>query len=331
MTYATQSAYVTSSGDNRLTSYTVNSDGTLTPVQTASTLQGPFSLTTLPWVSDLLLASKAATPNVQAFTAADSAGNFTGGYSFGVASVAGGLIMDPSGTVAFASDSSTGRVPPYWQSAPGLWSGADLGQPSPPIFTAGVGAGPLAMDPAGRYLFVANQSTNSIWEFQFAGAAPVPDLPLPASPLAICTGPTGNHVFVAGSDDQLRMLTLDHDGNMTDSFDISLPATPTSVAVDPTGHTIYVTSAAGITAFAIDQQAGTLTALPLPISVSLANATGVYIDPSGQYLYVSVSTSTTNALYLFTINADGTLSSSSTNPVATPDVATSMAFHAEIQ
>lgn len=331
VTYTTQSAYVTSSGDNRLTSYTVNSDGTLTPVQTAYTMHSPFSLTTLPWTPDLLLASSTATPNLQAFTVTSTAGAFTGGYNFGDATVPGGLIMDPSGTVAFASDSSTGRISWYWQTAPGLWSGLDLGQPTPAIFVPGAGAGPLAMDPSGRFLFVANESTNSIWDFQFAGAAPVPDFPLPASPLAICTGPTGNHLFVAGSDYELRMLTVDLNGNMTDTADVALPATPTSLAVEPTGKTIYVTSTAGITAFTINQQAGTFTALPLSISVSLANATGVYIDPSGKYLYVSVSNSTTNALYLFTINPDGTLSSSSTNPVATPDVATSMAFHATIQ
>ncbi len=331
VTYTTQSAYIASSGDNRLASYTVNSDGTLAPVQTASTLQSPFSLTTLPWASDLLLASSAAAPNLQAYTATNSAGAFTGGFTFGDATVPGGLIMDPSGSLAFASDSSTGTISWYWQTAPGSWTGLNLGAPTPPVFSAGAGAGPLATDPSGRYVFIANQTDNSISEFQFAGAAPIPAFPLPASPLAICTGPTGNHVFVAGSDDQLRMLTLNRDGNMTDSFDIALPAIPTSVAVEPTAHTIYVTSAVGISAFTIDQQAGTLSALPLSISVSLANATGVYIDPSGKYLYVSVSTSTTNALYLFTINADGTLSSSSTNPVAAPDVATSMAFHARIQ
>ncbi|MGB7191339.1 MAG: Ig-like domain-containing protein [Acidobacteriaceae bacterium] len=331
VTYTTQSAYLTSSGDNRLASYTVNSDGTLTPVQTAITLQSPFSLTTLPWASDLLLASSAAVPNLEAYTAMNNAGAFTGGYSFGDATVPGGLIMDPSGTVAFASDSSSGRMSWYWQTAPGLWTDLDLGQPVPPIFVPGAGAGLVAMDPSGRYLFVANQSTNSIWEFQFAGAAPVPALPLPASPLALCTGPTGNHVFVAGNDDQLRMLTVDLNGNLTDSFDIGLPATPTSVAVEPTGKTVYVTSGSGISAFTINQQAGTLSALPLSISAPLANATGVYIDPSGQDLYVSVSTSTANALYLLTINPDGTLSSAGTTPVATPNKATSMAFHAQIQ
>lgn len=332
VTYTPQSAYVTSSTDSSLASYTVNPDGTLTPVQNAITLQSPFSLTTLPWASDLLLASSAPSPNLQAYTTASNTGAFTGGYNFGNTAVPGGLIMDPSGSLAFASDSSTGKVFWYWQSAPGLWTGLSIsGQPTPATFTAEAGAGPMAMDPAGRYLFVANVTANSISEFEYAGAAPVPAFPLPASPLAICTGPFGNHLFVAGNDKQLRMLTVGSNGILTDTFDISLPDTPTSVVVEPTGHAVYVASASGISAFTIDQQAGTLAALPLSTSVPLANPTGVYIDPSGQYLYVSVSDSTTNALYLFTINADGTLSSTGTTPVAMPQKATSMVFHAGIQ
>ncbi|HKO11176.1 MAG TPA: hypothetical protein VJV22_04360, partial [Acidobacteriaceae bacterium] len=61
------------------------------------------------------------------------------------------------------------------------------------------------------------------------------------------------------------------------------------------------------------------------------NATGVYIEPAGKYLYVSVSSGTTNALYAFTINGDGTLTASGANPVAAPNHATSMVFQATVQ
>ncbi|HET8637699.1 MAG TPA: beta-propeller fold lactonase family protein [Acidobacteriaceae bacterium] len=329
--YTTQSAYLTSSGDDHLTSYTVNPDGSLIKIQSSPTLPSPFSLATLPWASDLLLASDAPKPNLQAFTATNTAGGFTPGLTFGSATSPGGLIMDPSGKVAFDSDSSTGLIYWYWQTLPGAWGSIYTGSTTLATFTAQAGAGPLAMDPAGRFLFVANQTANSISEFEYAGAAPVAAFPLPASPLAICAGPFGNHLFVAGDDKQLRMLTVNSNGTFTDTFDISLPDTPNSVAVEPAGQTAYVTSASGITAFTINQQAETMTELPLNVSGSLANATGVFIDPSGKYLYVAVSSSMSNALYLFTIHTDGTLSSAPTEPVATPNKVTSMAFHTQVQ
>jgi 6-phosphogluconolactonase (cycloisomerase 2 family) len=279
------------------------------------------------------MSTSATGTNLQAYTIINGTGSLMGFSAFGNATTPGGFVIDPSGLTAFNPDSSSGLVYWYGYAGPGLWSTeySSISPLIPATFTAAAGAGPVAMDPSGRYLFVANKTADSISEFQPSGAAPVPDFPLPASPLAICSNATGNYLFVATSDDKLRMLTPGSSGALTDSFGISLPAKPTAVAAEPSGHYVYVTSASGISAFAIDEQASTLTVVPLNLSIPLTNATGVYIDPSGQYLYVSTSNSTTGSLYLFTVNSDGTLTAAGGGPVATPRNTTGLVFHAQVQ
>ena len=332
VTYATQKAYITTSGDSKIDSFTLNSDGSLTPLQSTPTLTSPSSLAMLPWHSDLLVAARAVGSTFQGYGVNDSTGALTAGPSFRDVISPAGLAIDPSGTVAFLADSSSGLVYQYvYGSSPGDWETLQSSPGTPATFVAQSGAGPLAIDPAGRSLYVANQTANSISQFQFAGAGPVPAFPISASPLAICADTLGNLLFVAGSDNKLHMLTVDTSGQLTDTFDVSLTGVPTSVAVEPSGHYVYVANATGLSAFTVNRHAGTLTALTLSPSASLANATGVYIEPSGQYLYTSVSSSSANNLYVFAIQADGTLSSISTATIQTSDRVTGMVFHSQIQ
>ncbi len=332
VTSSTQYAYVATSGDNKLTTFNVNADGTLSFLTSAPTLASPSSLAILPWHSDLLLVAQGPGTDFQGFATNDSTDLLSSGETLSAAAIPGGLVMDPSGRVAFVSDASSGLVYAFGNGIiPGYW-GPFLTSPTTPFtFTAESGAGPLAIDPAGRSLFVANQTANSISQFQWAGAAPVPAFPLPASPLAICSHPSGLLLFEAGSDNKLRMLAVDQTGRLTDIFDVTLSAAPTAVAVEPSGHYVYVSSGVGLSVFLIDQVKRSLTAVQQSSATSLANVTGVYIEPRGQYLYASVASSSENSLYRFIIQADGTLSGTDIAPIAMPGKITAMTFHTEVQ
>ncbi len=319
--WTTTNAYVTSAGNDAETPYTVNSDGTLTAGTSAPTNTGPFSATMLPWDSYLLLATQAAAPNLDGYLAAGNSISLKS--TTGTVNSVGGVVIDPNGNEAYASDPSSGLV--YVYSGKGFWTSAGL------TFTAGAGAGPVIMDPSGRYLIVANQTEQSISLIQPAGAAATPNVLLTYTPLALAIDPTGNFLFVAGGDGYLHMLVSDGQGNLNESSKAALAGNMQSVAVDPMADFVYAAGAGGLQAFSYDPAAVTLTPVSLNIAVPLTNATGVYVDPSGKFLYVSVSSSTTNALYLFTINSDGTLTASTSNPVANPQDATSMVFHAQVQ
>jgi 6-phosphogluconolactonase (cycloisomerase 2 family) len=324
-------AYVTTAGDNKVTPYQMKSDGTLTAMPSLATQTGPFSATNLPWGSDMLVASQAAAPNLDAYTPAT--GGLTAGPQFGFAGPTGGLVIDPRGDFAYATDPSSDLVYEYFGGSPGYWTGEyEVGTTTPFTYTAAAGAGPIVMDPSGRYLMVANQTAKSISLIEPAGAAPATPTTLSFTPLAIMMDPSGSYLFVAGNDSQLHMFWSNGLGTLTDEADGTLAGNNTAaVAVEQSGHFVYAAGPAGLNGFSFNAQNNTLTALTLSIPVSLLNATGVFIDPSGKYLYVAVSGGGTNALYLFSINADGTLTASGSNPVATPNDATSMVFSATVQ
>jgi 6-phosphogluconolactonase (cycloisomerase 2 family) len=325
VTWSPNYAYIASSGDEKLTSYTVQTDGSLNSPQSQSTAAAPIAAATLPWGSDLLVAVSSAPPNVTAY--AVSNGALSLGSSFGEATQPAGLVMDPSGLMAFEADSSNGNIYEYFYGdIPCIWSNV-VG----PVFAAQAGAGPVVTDPSGRFLIVANETAESISLFEPEGSAPISPVSLSYTPLAIVMDPTGNYLLVSGDDNELHMLVSNGLGQLTDSSHPLLPGIASSIAVEPTGHFVYAAGSSGLSAFSINSQTQALAPVTLNLPVSLASANGVYIDPSGKFLYVSVSSSNVNALYLFTINGDGTLSSTSAAPVATPNHATSMVFSAQVQ
>ena len=329
VTWTTTSAYVTTAGDNKVTPYSVNSDGTLIPGTSLTTAAGPFSASTLPWGSDLLFATQGGTSNLDGY--AVSGASIGSGTSLGLGTTPGAIVMDPSGKTGFVSDPADGLVDAIGGSS-GYWGAETTGPPGNDLYTfnAEAGAGPIAMDPSGRYIVTANQTAKSLSLIEPLGAAPTPATTLTFTPLTVTFDATGNLIFVAGDDGQLHMFSSNGLGTLTDESDVALLGTNTaSVAVNPTSSFVYAAGPAGLNAFAI--HAGKLTPVALNLGVSLENATGVFMEPAGKYLYVPVSNGSTNALYLFTMNADGTLTASSGNPVATPNHATSMVFQATVQ
>ena len=332
VTWTTTNAYVTTSGDSKMTPYAVAADGTLTAGTSMTTATGPFSGSMLPWGSDLLFATQTTMPNL--FGYAVSGGAIANGTSFGSATSPGGIVIDPRGTWAYATDPAGGVVDLFFQGIPGYWFPvyASTTGTAPYTFAAGAGAGPITMDPSGRYVVTANQTEKSLSLIEPLGAAPTPNTMLSFTPLTVTVDATGNYIFVAGDDGQLHMFRSDGLGTLTDKADGALLGTNTvSVAVDPTSRFVYAAGPAGLNAFTMNTAAQTMAPLSLNLGVSLQNATGVYIEPAGKYLYVSVSNGTSNALYAFTINGDGTLTASGANPVAAPNHATSMVFQATVQ
>ena len=328
--WKTTSAYITTSGDNRVTPYTVGTDGTLVAGTGLSTDSGPFSATMLPWGSDLLFATQTAAPNLYGYATFGAA--TSSGSSFGLASAPGGSVIGPSGDWAFATDPASGLVDQFSRISAGNWTTTFASPGVPSTFSAGAGVGPITMDPSGRYIVVANQTARSISLIEPLGAALTPATSLSFTPLTITADGTGNLIFAAGDDGNLHMFSSNGLGALTEVAEGTLASVATaSIAVDPLSRFVYAAGPAGLTAFAIDITAARLTPIALNPGVSLQNATGVYADPSGQYLYIAVSNGSANALYLFTINADGTLTAAATNPVAAPKNVTSMTFQATIQ
>lgn len=328
--WTTTNAYVTTIGDFKVTPYSVASDGTLTAGTSISTPAAPISAGMLPWGSDLLLALSAAGTNLDALTASGTA--LSSGPLFGNGNSVEAVALDPSGQRSYVTDGASNTVDVYSTSSPGVWSPVLTGTGAPFTYPAGTGADAIATDPSGRYIAVANESEKSISLIEPQGAAPTPNMAVAYVPQAIAFDPTGNFLFVAGADNNLHMLSSNGLGTLTEVATAPwLGAVGPHIAIDPTSSFLYVSSSAGVQAFAIDIDKKTLTPITLQIPVSLAGTTGVYLDPTGSFLYVTVTNGSTNAMYLFKVNSDGTLTETNGNPVAIPDDASTVLFSASVK
>jgi 6-phosphogluconolactonase (cycloisomerase 2 family) len=342
VTYTTKFAYVSSTGDNKLSSYAIQSDGTWIPGASVLTQPNAFAFTGQPWTGDILLGSAGAPrSNVTPYALSPANGSPSPGFSFGDAATVGGVATDISDQWAFLSDSTNGVIYTYAHSNAGFWNlipYAPSGQPTFTSFAAGAGAGPLAVDPAGRLLYVGNQGANTISAFQYFGTTPELNVvtgspyPLAAKPVALTLAPNGLFLYVA-TDQQLSVYGVDYfnGGKLTLLGVKTLPVQLTSIAAEPSGRYVYAADSTGITGFSVNSTTGALTSIGSGPGITLANCNGIWAEPSGKYLYASTSTSNSGAVFAYQINPDGSLTALATNPVASSNQPAAMTFKALIQ
>jgi 6-phosphogluconolactonase (cycloisomerase 2 family) len=345
VTYSTTHAYVSSLGDNHLSSYSVAADGTFSPLSSPLiTLSGPFALSSQPWTNDMLLGSSGAKPNATPYVLSSS-GDPVVGFNFGDATTLGGITTDISDLWGFASDATQGVIYTYINQGGNSWGLLTFmpsGQAPIGSFPAGPGAGPLAVDPAGRFLYVANTTGKSISAFEYFGTSPEliswgrSPFGLVANPTALAVSPSGLFLYVTTADQHLSTYSIDYftQGNLSLADSKTVPGQPTGVAAEPAGNYVYVATSSGVTAFSTNRQTGALSQVALNSSLTFSNCNGVWVEPSGKYLYAATSTTAAGGsgeVRGYSINSDGTLTSFPSNPVATLNQPSSMTFKAAIQ
>jgi 6-phosphogluconolactonase (cycloisomerase 2 family) len=345
--YTPQTAYITSAGDNTFTTYAANADGTLSLSQNIQTTNAYSSLSLWPWGSDIAMSSAIASPNALSYPVV-AGGALGPATTFGDAVSAGGVAIDPSGQFAFETDSNQGLV--YTYGGGGPWSLVTYATiPPTTAFAAGAGAGPIAIDPSGLLVYVANQTDNTISAYQYWGISaelfeskgqyvlPYTDgspFAVGASPLALAIDPNESFLYVLSSDQMLRAFSIDYrsGGHLTSVASAPLAGRPASLAVEPNGQFVYTADSTGVSAFSVDPASGSLSPVTVSPAITFANITGVFVDPAGQYLYVTTGSQTVaGAVYGFSIGSNGNLTAVSAQPLATPKLPLSMAFKDEIQ
>jgi 6-phosphogluconolactonase len=154
------------------------------------------------------------------------------------------VAVDPSGrfvyvaagdVLAYRIDPLTGRLTPL---------------PGSP-FPAGIGATSLAVDPLDRFVYVTNQSSNSV------------------SGLTINSA-TGALTLISGSP-------------------FAAGTAPQSIAIDPLGRYVYVANQGSdnVSGYLIDQTTGALGPMGGPFAAGSGGLYGITVDPSGKYVYAS--------------------------------------------
>ncbi|HEY7630953.1 MAG TPA: beta-propeller fold lactonase family protein [Thermoleophilaceae bacterium] len=229
----------------------------------------------------------------------------------------------------YVSNSSDGTVSPFSVISSGALTPIAC---SPLTNCATTGSSPqgAAVDPAGRFLYVASDTPPSVSIFGIGGDGSL--TPLPCSPATNCaTGgdpfglavsPSGRYVYTAnavaasvsvfqvGANGTLAPIPCSPASNCSTGMD------PAGVAVDPSGRFVYVVNDGGnsISVFAV-QANGSLSPVscdPLTNCRTGSAPNGIKVTPSGRFLYVSNISS--NNLSAYAIGAGGVLTPVPCNP-----------------
>jgi 6-phosphogluconolactonase len=197
-----------------------------------------------------------------------------------------------AGTIsAFSIDSANGFLTPIARFAP-------------------TGAGPvaLAVDPNGKFLYVANNASNTVGIFAITdatGALTVTEFSVlvGSSPAALCVHPTGRYLYVANSVSNTISAFAINNGVATPvGSPVAAGNQPVALQTDPGGNFLYVADFAdgNVTVLAIDGATGALTTgvSGSPFGGgSGAGAVSIAIDPVGSFAYVANQTAATITAY----------------------------------
>jgi 6-phosphogluconolactonase (cycloisomerase 2 family) len=176
----------------------------------------------------------------------------------------------------------------------------------------GINAEAMVVDPAGKFLYVANLVSNATdaATISMFTINPRTGVLTPTTPAMVPTGffpqgmavdPSGKFLYTANSDDNtVSIFTIDSNSG------VLTPATPPSIAVppvfssrslmsspdfvsaDPSGRFLYVTDQdnGAVSTFAINPSTGVLTPTNPAGVVAGLNPFGVTVDSSGKFAYV---------------------------------------------
>jgi len=192
-------------------------------------------------------------------------------------------------------------------------------------FAAGAGSRALAIDPAGNYLYTADQDAGTTSGFAIdatTGAlTPLSGSPWKAgeTPYGVVVDPTGRFVYVASDAatstgrPTVAGFALDRaTGVLTPLAGSPWAAPPTvrALAIDPRGRFLYV-GAGSIRSYAIDTGTGALT----PIGADIATfARGAAVDPTGRYAYFA-TVGASGRLDAYRVGPTGALAAIGSAPV----------------
>jgi YVTN family beta-propeller protein len=222
------------------------------------------------------------------------------------------VAVDPSGKFAYAADG--GPFPPFFGIAGGSSSvsmytiNSTTGAlTSIGMIAAGAGPDSVAVDPAGKFVYVANFGSNDVSMYTIdatTGAlASIGTIAAGTGPVSVAVDPGDKFAYVTnfGSND-VSMYTIDATtGALTFTGSIAAGTEPFSVAVDPAGKFVYVANWTGydtdgsVSMYTIDATTGGLT--PAGTAATGLSPTSIAIHPSGKFAYVTNSGSNDVSMY----------------------------------
>jgi len=294
-------AYVANQGSNSVSAYTIdNATGALSPVPGS-----PFAAGTNPSSVAVDTSGKFAyvanlnSNDVSAYTIDINAGALSPvpGSPFAAGVAPFWVAVDPSSHFVFVANgcgASCGTVSAYTIDNT---TGALSPVPGSP-FAAGTTPSSVAVDPSGKFAFVANSGSTTVSAYMIdstTGAlTPVPGSPFAAgmAPYSVVVEPSGAFAYVAnsgsGTVSAYRIDSAAGTLSPVPGSPFAAGVNPLRAAVDPSGQFAYVVGGVSdISAYTIDSTTGALSPVPGSPFAAGTNPFGVAVDPSGKFTYVA--------------------------------------------
>lgn len=177
-------------------------------------------------------------------------------------------------------------------------------------FAAGAEPTGLAVDPTGRFVFIANAGSNNISAYAVeSGTGTLRALPggsfaTGSRPVSLAIDRSGRFLYVANSESSdisaFAIGTASGALARVAGSPFSGPAGPAGIAIDPGNRFVYVAHTSGsVSAYSINPESGALIRLPGSPFAAGNNATGISIEPRGKFAYVT----TDDGIWAFSIDS----------------------------
>jgi len=298
-----QFAYVANYSDGTIDGYTINpTSGALAAVggNPYPDGMGPAAVSLSPNGMFAFSASNDGT-KIHAYTISQTNGELTevAGSPFSTGFTVGSsfpdIAVDAQSAHLYLASAGDGKVAGFSISSSGALT-ALAGSP----YAAGTGAGAIpAFSPDGNYLYVMNQTANTVSAYSIAASTgvltPLAGTPPPtgASPDWIVFTPNGKYAYVANKgEDTISMYTV-ASGVLTPMATPTVASDehPQDLTIDASGTHLYAPVANGSTAGAVQVYTIGATGLLTSLGSTPAGVGPIYLalDPAGPYAYVSSS------------------------------------------
>jgi DNA-binding beta-propeller fold protein YncE len=278
------------------------------PVSVAVDPSGKFA-----YVANQILFS--ASGNVTGFTINSTTGALTAidsslGNPITTGSFPVSVAVDPKGKFVYVANNGSNNVSGYTiNSTTGALTEITGLNASP--FTAGSQPTSVAVDPSGKFVYVANAGSNTVSGFSIDPSTPSTGAltllgnfslgNFATNPRSVAVDPSGQFVYVANlGTGNVSGFTIASNGALTliAGSPFTVPGgggprpvrpQPRSVAVDPSGKFVYVASQNKntVSGFTITPGTGVLTAFTGSPFTAGSFPAFVAVDPSGKFVYVA--------------------------------------------
>jgi YVTN family beta-propeller protein len=217
------------------------------------------------------------------------------------------VVVDPSGKFAYvANGGANGGVSAPSNVAMYTINATTGALTSIGTIAAGTDPASIAMDPSGKFAYVANENAGSAGNVSMyainatTGAlASIGTVAAGVEPVSVVVDPAGKFAYVTnfGSND-ISMYTIDATtGVLTSVGTIAAGTAPFSVAVDPTSTFAYVANinSNDVSMYTINGTTGALT--PIGTIAAGLSPISIAVHPSGNFVFVTNSASNDVSIY----------------------------------